>query len=158
MLMHSQPCDKAMYWDLQAVVCILDLENRVGLTKSIESILRLGFSLALQGTLTWTSSKSLKKQQDETLSAQRTSFRQESLEPLWHHHNGDFCLTEDGRMGALSMDNNRTRANQIELLIDVSFPDDNPNKAILMGALVILRKNTDYTDEELFAVQENVDA
>ena len=70
-------------------------------------------------------------------------------------------------MGALSMDNNRTRAtiNQIELLIDVSFRDDDPNKANLIAcfpryraALVILRKNTDYTDAEILTFQEHIDA
>ena len=66
------------------------------------------------------------------------------------------------------MDNNRTRAtmNQIEALIEVSFPDSNPNKEKLLtrfpryrAALVILlRKNTDYTDDEISTFQEHVDA
>ena len=166
MLMHSEPRDKAMYLVLQAVVCILHLENRVGL-KSIESILRSGLSLALQGTLTWTSSNSLKKRQDEYVKCITDIMQTRILGTPTAPSQWRFPLTEDGKMGALSMDNNRTRAtmNQIELLIDVSFPDDNPNKAILMAcfpryraALVILRKNTDYTNEEIFAFQEHVDA
>jgi hypothetical protein len=69
-------------------------------------------------------------------------------------------------MGTLSMNNNRTRAtiNRIEALIDISFPDDNPNKVKLLNcfpryraALVILRKNTDYNDEEISTFQEHID-
>ena len=77
-----------------------------------------------------------------------------------------FPLTDDGKVGSLSMDNNRTRAiiNEIEAIIEVSIPDSNRNKAKLLRcfphyryALVILRKNTDYTDEEICQFQEHVD-
>jgi hypothetical protein len=39
MLKDSEPKEQAMYCVLKAVVCILQLENRVGMNKSIESIL-----------------------------------------------------------------------------------------------------------------------
>lgn len=70
-------------------------------------------------------------------------------------------------MGTLSMDNNRTRStnNQIEALIDISFPDGNPNKFKLLNcfpryraALVILRKKIAYTNEEIALFQEHIDA
>ena len=166
MLMHSEPRDKAMYLVLQAVVCILHLENRVGL-KSIESIIRSGLSNAVQGSLTWTSSNSLKKRQDEYVNRVTDIIQTRILGTATAPSQWRFPLTEDGKMGALSMDNNRTRAtiNQIELLIDVSFRDDDPNKANLIAcfpryraALVILRKNTDYTDAEILTFQEHIDA
>ncbi|KAI2495507.1 hypothetical protein MHU86_19003 [Fragilaria crotonensis] len=53
MLKESEPKERAMYLVLQAVVCILHLENRVGL-KSIESILRSGLSNSQKGILDWT--------------------------------------------------------------------------------------------------------
>lgn len=53
LLADSEPKDRAMYLALQGVVCILHLENRVGL-KSIESILRSGLSNARKGVLNWT--------------------------------------------------------------------------------------------------------
>jgi hypothetical protein len=166
MLMHSELCDKAMYLVLQAVVCILHLENRVGL-KSIESIIRSGLSNAVQGSLTWTSSNSLKKRQDEYVNRVTDIMQTRILGTATAPSQWRFPLTEDGKMGALSMDNNRTRAtmNQIELLIDVSFRDDDPNKANLIAcfpryraALVILRKDTDYTDAEILTFQEHIDA
>jgi hypothetical protein len=65
------------------------------------------------------------------------------------------------------MDNNRTRAiiNEFELIIEVSFPDSDGNKRRLLpcspryrAALTILRKNTDYTPDEINAFQEHIDA
>jgi hypothetical protein len=65
MLRESEPRDKAMYLVLQAVVCILHLENRVGL-KSIDSVLRSGLSNARQGKLEWiTKANAIQKRQDK---------------------------------------------------------------------------------------------
>ena len=70
-------------------------------------------------------------------------------------------------MGSLSMDNNRTRSiiNQLELLIEVCFPDSDANKRRLLrcfpryrDALIILRKNSDYTEDEIKAFQVHIDA
>jgi len=70
-------------------------------------------------------------------------------------------------MGTLSMDNNRTCAvmNSIELLIEASYPNSDMNKQRLMrcfpryrAAIVILRKNTDITEEEIFMFQDHIDA
>ena len=69
MLSDSEPKDKSMYAAMQAVVCILHLENRVGL-KSIESILRSGFSNARKGDLEWTvAANNVNKRQDEYVRA-----------------------------------------------------------------------------------------
>lgn len=164
MLAHSEPRDKAMYLVLQAVVCILHLENRVGL-KSIETILRSGLSNAMQGVLTWTASKGVKKRQDEYVNCVTNIIQTRILGTFLAPSQWRFPLTDDGKMGSLSMDNNRTRAmvNNIEALIEVSFPDWDPNKAKLLAcfphyraALVILQKNTDYTDEEILKFQEHI--
>ncbi|KAI2503698.1 hypothetical protein MHU86_10758 [Fragilaria crotonensis] len=64
MLADSEPKDRAMYLALQGVVCILHLENRVGL-KSIKSILRSGLSNAKKGALNWTVSKGITRRQEE---------------------------------------------------------------------------------------------
>jgi hypothetical protein len=63
-LVESKPKDKAIYLVLQAVVCILHLENRVRL-KSIESILRSGLSNAMEGKLEWMESNGRNKRQQE---------------------------------------------------------------------------------------------
>jgi hypothetical protein len=63
-LTESVPKEKAMYVALQAVVCILHLENRVGL-KSIESILRSGLSNALRGVLDCANLNGEKKRQQQ---------------------------------------------------------------------------------------------
>jgi hypothetical protein len=166
MLAQSEPADRAMYLVLQGVVCILHLENRVGL-KSIESILRSGMSNAMQGKLAWTTSSGVKKRQEEYINRITNIVQTRILGTFIAPSQWRFPLTEDGQMGTLSMDNNRTRStiNQIEALIDVSFPDDNPNKFKLLNcfpryraALVILRKKTDYTDEEIASFQEHIDA
>ena len=109
MLTHSAPRDKAMYLVMQAVVCILHLENRVGL-KSIEMILRSGFSNATEGALEWIASTGIQKRQEHYV-ARVTNIIQtrilgtESAPSQWR-----FPLTDDGKVGSLSMDNNRTRA------------------------------------------------
>ena len=166
MLTHSEARDKAMYLVLQAVVCILHLENRVGL-KSIESVLRSGLSKAIQGILTWTTSMGAKKRQDEYVDRITNIMQTRILGTASAPSQWRFPLTDDGKMGSLSMDNNRTHAtvNNIEALIEVSFPDSDPNKAKLLrcfpryrAALVILRKNTDYTDAEISMFQEHIDA
>lgn len=80
----------------------------------------------------------------------------------WH-----FPLTEDGTMWTLSMDNNRTRSvmNEIELIVQVSFTESDTKKLKLLrcfpqyrAALTILRKATDYTDNNVDNFQEHVDA
>jgi hypothetical protein len=166
MLKHSEPRDKAMYLVLQAVVCILHLENRVGL-KSIESVLRSGLSKAAHGNLDWTTSTGTKKRQEEYVHRVTDIMQTKILGTASAPSQWRFPLTDDGQMGSLSMDNNRTRAtvNKIEGLIEVSFPDSDPNKAKLLrcfphyrAAVVILRKNTDYTDAEISLFQEHIDA
>jgi hypothetical protein len=64
LLADSEPKDRAMYLALQGVVCILHLENRVGL-KSIESILCSGLSNARKGVLNWIVAKGVSRRQDE---------------------------------------------------------------------------------------------
>lgn len=166
MLTHSAPQEKAMYLVLQAVVCILHLENRVGL-KSIETILRSGLSNAMKGILEWTVSTGIQKRQDEYVKCITEIVQTRILGTLSAPSQWQFPLTDDGKMGSLSMDNNRTRAivNLIEAIIEVSFPDSDHNKAKLLrcfphyrAAIVILRKNTDYTDEEISIFQEHIDA
>ena len=70
-------------------------------------------------------------------------------------------------MGTLSMDNNCTRLvmNSIELLIEDSFPDSDANKHLLLrcfhqyrAAIILLRKNTDATDDEIRTFQAHIDA
>jgi hypothetical protein len=70
-------------------------------------------------------------------------------------------------MGALKMDNNRTHSiiNEIELIIEGSFPDSDDNKQRLLrcfpqyrAAAVIIRKNTDLTEEEIATFQDHINA
>ena len=129
MLAESEPKDQAMYLVLQAVVCILHLENRLGL-KSIESILRSGLSNARKGILQWTESNSVNTQQEEYVHHISKIIRTEILGSVIAPSQWRFPLTEEGNMGTLSMDNNRTHAvmNSIELLIEASYPNSDMNK------------------------------
>jgi hypothetical protein len=166
MLKDSEPREKAMYLVLQAIVCILHLENRVGL-KSIESVLRSGLSNAIQGKLEWIKAKAIKKRQVEFIECITNIIQSRILCTYAAPSQWRFPLTEDGTMGSLSMDNNRTRLiiNEFELIIEVSFPNSDANKRRLprclpqyRAALTILRKNTDYTANEINAFQEHIDA
>ena len=66
-----------MYLVMQAVVCVLHLENRVGL-KSIESILRSGLSNAIHGKLEWVVSNAKKTRQEEYISRVTDNSNQDS--------------------------------------------------------------------------------
>jgi hypothetical protein len=165
MMAKSEPKENAMYLVLQAVVCILHLENRVGL-KSIESILRSGLSNAKKGILEWQQSSGEQKRKEEYVhhitDILQTKILGSAVSPSqWY-----FPLNEEGDMGTLLMDNNRTRLvmNSIELIVEASFPDADQNKARLLhcfphyqAAIVILRKDSDYTDGEITAFQEHID-
>lgn len=167
MLEERQPQERAMYLVLQAVVCILHLENRVGL-KSIESILRSGFSNAQKGILAWTRASRGGAQHRQDVFVQRIAkiIGSEILGTADAPAQWRFPLLPDGSMGALSMDNNRTRSimNSIELLVAVSFPDEDINKTRLLrcfpkyrAAMVLLRKNTDLSEEEISTFQYLID-
>lgn len=166
MLVESEPRDKAMYLVLQAVVCILHLENRVGL-KSIESVLRSGLSNAVHDKLEWIQSNAVKKRQNEFIECVTNIIQTRILGTFAAPSQWRFPLAEDGTMGSLSMDNNRTRSiiNELELIIDVSFPDSDVNKGRLLrcfpryrAAIIILRKNSDYTEDEVKMFQKHIDA
>ena len=166
MLADSEPKEQAMYLALQAVVCILHLENRVGL-KSIESILRSGLSNARAGLLDWIDTTSVNRRQEEYVQRISNVMRHEILGTLFAPSQRRFPLNEEGLMGTLSMDNNRTRLvmNSIELLIVQSFPMEDANRELLLrcfpryrAAMVILRKNTDATEEEIATFQAHIDA
>ena len=166
MLADSEPKDRAMYLVLQAVVCILHLENRIGL-KSIESILRSGISNARRGTLDWISATSVNRRQEEYVNCISKVVRTQILGTTIAPSQWRFPLTEDGEMGTLSMDNNRTRSvmNSIEAIIEKSFLSQDANKDLLLrcfpryrAAIIILRKNTDATEEEIAIFQNHIDS
>ena len=165
MLMNSQPKDRALYLVLQAVLCILHLENRVGL-KSFESILRSGITNARLGRLEMITGNGVNQRQDEFVSRITRIMRTQILGTVMAPSQWRFPLTEEGNMGTLSMDNNRTRAvmNSIELIIEESISNSNANKERLLrrfpryrAAMIILRKKTDATDEEIATFQDHID-
>jgi hypothetical protein len=166
MLADSEPKEQAMYLVLQAVVCILHLENRVGL-KSIESILRSGISNARMGLLDWITTTSVNRRQEEYVERISRIIRNEILGTPFAPSQWRFPLNEEGNMGSLSRDNNRSRLvmNSIELLIVQSFPLADVNRDLLLrcfpryrAAIIILRKNTDATEDEIATFQDHVDA
>lgn len=118
MLADCEPKEKAMYLVLQAVVCILHLENRVGL-KSIESILRSGISNARMGLLDWIATESVHRCQEVYVECISRIMRDEILGTPFAPSQWLFPLNEEGNMGTLSIDNNCSRLvmNSIELLI-----------------------------------------
>jgi hypothetical protein len=168
-LADSEPNERAMYLALQGVVCILHLENRVGL-KSIESILRSGLSNARAGLLNWTVSNGISRRQEEYVWRVTSIMQTKILGSTFAPSQWRFPLTEEGNMGSLSMDNNRTRrvVNAIELLIEVSFDGEgelNERRNVLLkcfphyrAALLILRKDTDASDEEIMTFQHHIDS
>ncbi|KAI2505590.1 hypothetical protein MHU86_8832 [Fragilaria crotonensis] len=166
MLKESEPKERAMYLVLQAVVCILHLENRVGL-KSIESILRSGLSNSQKGILDWTTGGA-KHRQDQYVHRISNIIGSQILGTVVAPAQWRFPLSDDGvSMGTLSMDNNRTRSimNSIELLIEVSFPNaPDINRLRLLrcfpkyrAAMALLRKNTDLNEDEIATFQCLVD-
>ena len=166
MLTESQPKERAMYLVLQAVVCILHLENRVGL-KSIESILRSGLSNAQKGILDWTTASGIQARQEQYVKRISRIISCNILGTSIAPAQWRFPLGEDGLMGTLSMDNNRTRRvmNSIELLVNVSFPCNDINRKRLLrcfpkyrAAMVLLRKNSDLDDNEIQTFQSLIDA
>ena len=170
LLAESEPTNRAMYHALQGVVCILHLENRVGL-KSIESILRSGLANARKGLLNWTVATGVTRRQAEFVVQRITTIMQtEILGSDFAPSQWRFPLTEEGTMGTLSMDNNRTRkvVNAIELLINVCFDGDgdiNERKHHLLQcfphyreALLILRKDTDASEDEITKFQHHIDS
>lgn len=167
MLSESEPKEQAMYLALQGVVCILHLENRVGL-KSIESILRSGISHARKGVLEWTAgTNSINKRQQDYVRRITHIMQTQILGTPFAPSQWRFPLTEEGNMGTLSMDNNRTRKvmNSIELLIEASFSNSDENKHRLLrcfphyrAAIKILRKDSDATDEEIRMFQRRIDS
>jgi hypothetical protein len=167
MLKESEPKEQAMYLVLQAVVCILHLENRVGL-KSIESILRSGLSNAQKGILDWTTGGA-KHRQDQYIQRISNIIGSKILGTVVAPAQWRFPLSDDGiSMGTLSMDNNRTRSimNSIELLVEESFPEQasDINRLRLLrcfpkyrAAMALLRKSTDLNDDEIMAFQCHID-
>ena len=115
---------QAMYLVLQAVVCILHLENRVGL-KSIESILRLGLSNVRAGLLNWIATTSVNCRQGEYVQRISNVMQNKILGTPFAPSQWRFPLNDEGFMGTLSMDNNYTRLvmNSIELLIVQVVPN-----------------------------------
>jgi hypothetical protein len=169
LLAESKPTNRAMCHALQGVVCILHLENRVGL-KSIESILRSGLANARKGLLNWTVATGVTRRQAEFVQRITTIMQTEILGSGFAPSQWRFPLTEEGNMGTLSMDNNRTRkvVNAIELLINVCFDGDgdiNERKHHLLQcfphyreALLILRKDTDASEDEITKFQHHIDS
>jgi hypothetical protein len=165
MLKESQPKERAMYLVLQAVVCILHLENRVGL-KSIESILRSGLSNAQKGVLDWTTGGA-QHRQDQYVERISQIIGTKILGTVVAPAQWRFPLSEDKTMGTLSMDNNRTRSimNSIELLVEESFPSSpDVNRLRLLrcfpkyrAAMVLLRKDTDLDEVEIRTFQGLID-
>ena len=166
MLRESQPKDQAMYLVLQAVPCILHLENRVGL-KSIESVLRSGLSNAQKGILDWTTAMGIQARQDQYVQRISSIIGCNILGTAIAPAQWRFPLAEDGSMGTLSMDTNRTRAvmNSMERLVDASFPTDSVDRKRLLrcfpkyrAAIILLRKKTDLDDDEIQTFQCLIDA
>jgi hypothetical protein len=165
MLQSSAPRDRAMYLVLQAVVCILHLENRVGL-KSIESILRSGMTNAQLGTLEGIPGNGVHERQNQYVHCITMIMRTQILGTVVAPSQWRFPLTEEGTMGTLSMTNNHTRRvmNWIDLIIEASISDANKKERLLRcfrrysAAMIILRKSTDYTDDEISTFQDHIDA
>jgi hypothetical protein len=107
MLAASEPKDQAMYLVLHAIVCILHLENHVGL-KSIESILCMGLSNAWKGILEWVESNGENKRQEEYVQCITRIINTQILGTVMAPSQRHFSLSNDGNMGTLSMDNNQT--------------------------------------------------
>jgi hypothetical protein len=123
-------------------------------------------SNAEKGTLKWTQSNGTNKRKDEYVHRITTIVRTQILGTVMAPSQWRFPLSDEGNMGTLSMDNNRTRKlmDSIELIIEDSYPDSDGNKLRLLrcfphyrAAIVILRKDTDYTEEEIKKFQEHID-
>jgi hypothetical protein len=121
----------------------------------------------MEGILEWMESNGGKKRQQEYVNRMSSIIQTKVLGTVTAPSQWRFLLTEEGNMGALEMDNNRTRSmiNEIELIIEGSFPDSDDNKQRLLccfpqyrADVIILRKNTDLTEEEIATFQDHINA
>jgi hypothetical protein len=124
---------------------------------------------ARAGLLNWTVANGISRRQDEYVRRITSIMQTEILGTSFAPSQWRFPLADEGNMGSLSMDNNSTRrvVNAIELLIEASFDGDgdlNERKNLLLhcfphyrAALLILRKDTDATREEITMFQHHID-
>ncbi len=142
-----------MYLVVQAVVCILHWENPVGL-KSIESSLCSGLSNAQKGILYCTTASGVQ--------GISKIIGSKILGTAMAPAQWQFPVSDDGTIGTLSMDKNRTWSimNSIELLVEVSSPNGDTNNVQLFycfpkykAAMVLFRRSTDLTEDEIHTVQ-----
>jgi hypothetical protein len=152
----ATPDTAAFYLLLQAVPCILHLENRIWL-----KILTLLFSEGMTKRCQNRPSLILKYANDVEEIVNSKILGTEDNPAQFR-----FPLQEDRKtLCPLRLDNNRARAifNQIELLIEISVPEEdrkfkwNSCSPKIRGAIEILRLRREYTPREIEEFQELID-
>lgn len=167
-LENTGDLEGALYLILQAIPCILHLEQRVGL-KIITVILTNGMNAARKGELEWLANVASEKKRVDDFVKKVNGVMQSSV--LGSEHNRSqwtLPLEADGAnlvIGDINMENTKVRAVILQLEEFVSFcctteeekQEYNELLPLYRESIVILRKKTDYTDEEIKQFQDRTD-
>jgi hypothetical protein len=162
---HCEGVGLALFLVMQAVPCILHCENR-SCIKVISMIVSEGFSNAEAGRILSNESNSKKKRVEAFIASLEkiinTKILGDELDPLqWE------CPTEeDGKsIGSITLDNNRARkiVANAEELIELCVPDTDRKESLLFAlrkfnaATALMRKKSDFTDDDILQFQANID-
>jgi hypothetical protein len=163
---HSQRCENALFLLIQAIPCILHMENRVGL-KILTMLLISGLSNARKHLLYRDESaegKRIERFFTDVECILNTKIIGDDMGPSqWQCPRGDKDRKE---LGTITLDNNRTRkvVNEIELLTQLCLPNADEkskwNTAIghYRRGMKKLRCKEDFTHNMVINFQKEIDA
>ena len=156
--------DKALFLVMQAIPCVLHMENRVGL-KFFTMIVLEGLSNARKGLLFHECNSEVQRIRLYIESVERTVNRSVLGNNI--HPSSWTCPYDEkvGKLAPLSLDNNKTRkvVNSFEELVEVSVSEQDRkdiwNKCIpkYREAMELARQKADFTDDDIVKFQKTVD-
>jgi hypothetical protein len=165
--------DVALFLLIDAVPCILHLENRVGI-KILTRLLTMGLGHALAGhTFLEVSATSQNKRMAAYFVEVNRIVNCEILGTASNPSQWDCPRDERKReLGPITMDNVKTRKiiDDIETLVYACIPPDNPDERPKLErgpwlrcippyreAIIILRQKTDYAEDDIATFQKKID-
>jgi hypothetical protein len=169
---HGTEVPGALFLIMAAVPCILHAENRMGL-KFLTCLLSHGFQHAASGGLykDMTPAKQREKFIDDVQEAINTSLLGDEVFPTsWVMPTVKDKESDSLNVGTICLDNTKTRkiVDQIDVIIDICIPPDDPQYGIAnkeykecfkyyRDAMSIARKHEDLHNEEILEFQRNAD-
>jgi len=163
---HCEGVGVALFLVLQAVPCILHCENRVCL-KILTMLLIEGYSNAEAGLiLRYFNALNKKARREEYIKRIQRIINTKILGDEFDPLHWECPMTEDGEsIGCITLDNNRARqiVSNMEELIELAVPTVSRKELYKFAirkynaAALIMRQKTDYTDEDIYNFQYNID-